>query len=110
MHVSCHYDHSIWEIRVNNDAAKDLRADDHADLATDGAGNLAAVWSRGSQFVGMARITTAELLAGARWTDPACVNNNWATDQPGSDEQRQVATDGIGNWVVLWLCATSYTP
>ncbi|NIP86081.1 MAG: hypothetical protein GTO03_11145, partial [Planctomycetales bacterium] len=38
---------------------------------------------------------------GATWTAPAALNTNADSDS-GDDSEPQVATDGAGNWVVVW--------
>ncbi len=90
---------------LNNNAGTDSGDDSYPQLATDGAGNWVAIWQSTDDFGGIG--TDADILTarstdnGATWTAPAVLNTNAAVD--GShDWNPRAATDGAGNWVVVW--------
>ena len=95
---------------LDNNAATDSGDDRDPQVTTDGAGHWVAVWPSTDSLDGavgtdydilVARITTADLLAGLPWTDPEPLNNNAATDSE-TDSSPQVTTGGAGNWVAVW--------
>ncbi len=95
-------------------AASDLQHDDAPDLAGDGAGHWVAVWRSfdelGGTIGGDADILVARSSDdGATWSRPAALNSTAATDRSSSeDHDPRIATDGQGNWIVVW--ASKYDP
>lgn len=101
--------------KLNANAATDLANDDCLKLATDGAGTWLAVWCAGinpvsnlgddpgngldgkNQDLYFAR----SLDNGRTWGTPALLKTNSATDD-GDDTEPDMATDGHGNWIVVW--------
>lgn len=91
---------------LNTTAASDTASDNSPSVATDGAGNWVAVWVSNDTLGGTIGSDFDVLFArstddGATWSAPAALNSNAATDA-GSDQEPEVATDGAGNWVVVW--------
>jgi hypothetical protein len=92
---------------LNSNAADDSGEDSWPDIATDGAGNWVAVW-RSDDSLGETIGTDYDILVarstdgGATWTAPAALNSNAGSDS-ASDGGPQLATDGAGNWVVVWI-------
>ena len=92
---------------LNSNAASDSGGDYSPQLATDGAGNWVAVWES-TDWLGDTIDTDYDILvarstdAGATWTAPAALNSNAASDLLG-DYDPQVATDGAGSWVAVWV-------
>lgn len=81
-------------------------------VATDGSDWL-CVWHSWEPTVGEdigadADLLCASSLAGAAWGNLSVVNSDAPTDT-GSDLAAQVATDGTGNWVVVWQGTDSAT-
>ncbi len=81
-------------------------ADIYPDIASDGAGNWIAVWMSQVDLGGFLGTDEDILFAvsannGQTWTDSAALNTNAATDT-GGDQFPAVASDGRGNWAVLW--------
>ncbi|MEX1195702.1 MAG: sialidase family protein [Dehalococcoidia bacterium] len=91
---------------LNSNAATDVGDDTLPRLATDGAGTWVAVW-RSTDDLGGTIGTDSDILVawssdgGATWTSPAALNSNAGTDV-GNDDGPDVATDNLGNWVVVW--------
>lgn len=96
-------------VPLNSNAATDAGDDGKRDgrlLATDGAGNWIAVWESSDDLSGTIGTDLDILVAcssdnGFTWTPPVPLNTNAATDS-GDDDEAVVATDGMGNWVVIW--------
>ena len=94
---------------LNTNAATDgnFGVDDEVpQIATDGWGNWVATWTTSNDLGGTIGTDPDILVArstdtGATWTDPVPLNNNAATDS-GGDFDSRLATDGAGNWVVVW--------
>lgn len=94
---------------LNSNAGTDSGEDFNVQIATDGKGNWVAVWNSRENIdvngqpagndhdIFVARSTNN----GATWTAPIALNTNAGTDS-GADADPQVATDGLGNWVVVW--------
>ncbi len=90
---------------LNGNAASDSGIDIQADLETDGAGTWLAVW-RSTEPLGGSGTDPDILVArsvdgGLSWSAPALLASNAATDS-GADSVPRAATDGAGNWVVVW--------
>jgi len=91
---------------ANNNAATDRGHDEYPALATDGKGVWVAVWMSNDDLGGPIGTDWDILLAistddGLTWTDPVALND--AASDSGADWYPQVATDGLGNWVVVWM-------
>ncbi|MEE9294186.1 MAG: thrombospondin type 3 repeat-containing protein [Phycisphaerae bacterium] len=90
---------------LNNNAESDNADDLQPRLAFDGAGNWVAVWWSDENLDGIG--TDWDILVarssdgGTTWTDPVPLNTNAASDS-GDDTAADIATDGAGNWVVVW--------
>ena len=91
-------------VRLNTNVG-DSAADHNPQVAADGQGHWVAVWSS-SGFAG----TDSDLLFarsvdnGANWSFPAPLNTN-ALGDAGFDQAPSIATDGHGDWVVVWESA-----
>lgn len=97
-------------IALNTNAGTDSGFDQFPSIATDGKGNWVVVWEAGENLAlpgGGQAGTDADILMarstdnGATWTPPITVNTNAGTDS-GADGDPRVATDGQGNWIVVW--------
>ncbi len=90
---------------LNTNAVSDGGDDIRSQITTDGSGVWMAVWGSTAAIAGGG--TDSDIIwarstdNGATWTAPAAVNTNAASDS-GADLRPGVATDGIGNWVVVW--------
>ena len=92
-------------VPVNSDAATDgSRIDERPWLATDGLGQWIAVW----QTFNINPSTDMDIMfarstdAGATWSAPAFLNNDFASDTRVEDWQARVASDGAGHWITVW--------
>jgi cysteine-rich repeat protein len=68
-------------------------------VATDGSGNLVAVWHRqtmGNNYVVAARSSND----GGQWTAPEVVSD---TADAYNEQEAHVATDGTGTWLASWI-------
>lgn len=81
------------------------------EVTSDGAGNCVVVWQSTDSLGGMIGndwdiLVTRSADSGASWSAPVPLNSNAFEDEPGlygdSDVDPRVATDGAGNWVVVW--------
>lgn len=92
---------------LNTNAGDDTGVDFDPQVTTDGQGNWVAVWTAlRSDIAGGLGMDFDVLVArssdnGGTWTDPAPLNTNAGTDA-GNDNEPQIATDGLGNWVAVW--------
>lgn len=91
---------------LNNDATTDIGTDEAPRIATDGSGNWLAVWHSNENLGGTIGTDYDILVAhssnnGATWSDPIPLNTNASTDT-GDDKDPDIATDGAGNWLVVW--------
>lgn len=78
-------------------------------IANDGAGTWLAVWHGRSGTYDAEILVSRSTDAGANWTYPVHLNTNADTDD-GDDFYPQLATDGGGNWVVVWYSWDSLGP
>lgn len=90
---------------LNTNATMDA-ADDEAPVVTsDGRGTFVAVWStrknNGGPLEDDLYFARSE-DGGATWSDPAILNSNAADDDGATDASADLATDGVGNWIVVW--------
>jgi predicted neuraminidase len=91
---------------LNTNAETDAGQDWVPQIVTDGLGNWVAVWESTDTLGGTIGADVDILVArssdnGETWTPPAALNTNAATDS-GHDRYPHIATDGGGNWVVVW--------
>jgi len=91
---------------LNTNAATDSGADGGPSIATDGAGIWFAVWHSWDDLGGTIGqdgdiLVSGSTDSGATWTDPEPLNSNAETDS-GLDNWPQIASEGLGNWVVVW--------
>ncbi|MCH7812674.1 MAG: exo-alpha-sialidase, partial [Planctomycetes bacterium] len=91
---------------MNTTASIDTGDDTGLRIGNDGAGNLVAVWVSDDPAAGLLGddldLTVATSSdAGATWSDPAPLNSDASTDT-ADDSNVEIATDGNGNWVVVW--------
>lgn len=91
---------------INSDAATDTTYDQDPRMETDRAGTWIAVWESDNALGGKIGGDGDLLYAistnnGQTWTDNAALNTDAATDF-GYETFPSIATDRIGNWVVVW--------
>jgi hypothetical protein len=90
---------------LNGNATSDSGSDAAPCLATDGAGNWAAVWTSAEDISGSGADFDIFLARsadnGVSWTLPALLNTNGTKDS-NADFAPHIATDGAGNWVAVW--------
>ena len=91
---------------LNTNAATDTGTDLFPEVATDGLGHWITVWQSTEDLGGTAGTDNDIFIArstnnGVSWTAPALLNTNATTDS-GDDFSPEIATDGLGNWVVVW--------
>jgi hypothetical protein len=93
---------------LNNDAGSDSPdwkgGDNSIHMATDRAGRWVAVWNspRGGVYGTDSDIFVARSLnSGITWSTPKALNFPFGSDS-AHDWNPQVATDGSGNWIVVW--------
>ncbi len=96
---------------LNVNAADDAGFDGFCSAATDGHGNWVAVWASEDSLGGTIGTEGDILVArsvdnGENWSIPVPLNTNAATDT-GRDMSPRIATDGNGNWVVVWTSKDS---
>ncbi|MCP4594162.1 MAG: exo-alpha-sialidase, partial [bacterium] len=92
---------------LNTSADSDVNDDAKPVIATDGDGTWIALWHSYEDLGGTLGTDGDILFAlstddGVSWTAPAPVNTNAATDT-GHDGSAKLATDGLGNWVAVWV-------
>jgi Neuraminidase (sialidase) len=93
-------------IPVDPAAAADAQDDASPSIVTDGAGNWMVVWHSFSVF-GSYNQADSDVVAiisqdeGRTWTAPMAINELAGKDAV-DDSHPQLATDGEGNWVVVW--------
>ncbi|MFA6240791.1 MAG: sialidase family protein [Candidatus Hydrogenedentales bacterium] len=92
---------------LNTNAVTDSGLDEQPQIATDSLGHWVAVWDSNDTLGGTIGSEQDILFSrstdnGATWTAPAALNTNAATDT-GNDTGPQITTDGLGNWVSVWL-------
>lgn len=91
---------------LNSNATTDSGTDNNPDLATDGQGNVVAVWLSNDPLGGTIGTDLDVLVArsndgGATWSPPAPLNSNASSDS-ASDRNPAIATDGNGTWIAVW--------
>jgi len=101
-----------FPVALNVNAPFDFGEDSNVVVATDNAGNWVAVWQSNENLGGELGIEGDILVArsvnnGASWSLPSPLNTNAATDN-GTDFEPQLATDGHGNWLVVWNRLPAY--
>ncbi|GJM43263.1 MAG: hypothetical protein DHS20C21_01050 [Gemmatimonadota bacterium] len=91
---------------LNSNGVGDTGADLGPKVAADRLGHWIAVW-RSNEDAGGAWGTDADILTsksedgGLTWTDVQVLNVNAAHDS-GTDRKPNVASNGIGDWIVVW--------
>ncbi len=96
---------------LNTNAGADSGSDEYPQGTTDGIGNWVAVWHSNDTLGGTIGSDPDILVArstdsGATWSAPVALNTNAGTDA-GWDVSPQVTTDGLGNWLAVWMSADS---
>lgn len=93
---------------LNTHADRDYEDDWRPHLAADGSGTWLAVWASEHTLSGRIGWDTDILVSrssddGETWTDPEPVDRGAATDdREDYDAMPRAATDGRGNWGVVW--------
>ena len=91
---------------LNTNGTSDSGADRFAHLAMDSAGNWVAVWHSNENMSSAGTDTdifvSSSADSGESWSAPALLNNNASSDS-GADTDPQLSTDGLGNWVAVWM-------
>lgn len=86
---------------LNSGAASDTFYDELARIVTDGSGNWMVVWDQVGMFLTKDILMARSTNNGASWSSQTTINSN-AVNNGYDDEQPSLATDGAGNWVVVW--------
>ncbi len=91
---------------LNANASLDSGSDNFASVANDGQGNCVAVWMSSDSLGGTIGTDLDILVArssdgGATWSQPAALNSNAGVDA-AADRSPAIATDGSGDWIVVW--------
>lgn len=100
---------ATWRVptALNTNAVVDDWWDYNGDLATDGKGNWVAVWESNDTPPGTLGGDFDIYIShssdnGTTWTTPMAVNGDAPSDTRDDIEPR-IATDGQGNWIVIWV-------
>lgn len=94
---------------INTDAVTDSRVDWMPRVAADSSGHLVVVW-RGCRTVFCHPVAddegdvlfTRSIDNGVSWSEPSPIHDDAATDI-AVDESPDIATDGHGHWMVVWV-------
>lgn len=91
---------------LNTNGTTDTGDDAWPQVATDGSGNWIAVWWSRENLEGKVGddidiFTASSMDNGATWTPPKPLNSNASIDSK-TDSEPRLATDGSGNWIVVW--------
>ena len=92
-------------VPLNSNAHSDSGPDWFPRAANDGQGNWVVIWLSKEDLGGIG-VDTDLLVSrssddGLSWTDPVPLNNNASSDS-GDEDNPEVITDGLGNWLVVW--------
>ena len=92
---------------LNSNADTDAGSDIRPHITTDGAGNWVAVWWSDEDLGGTAGTDNDIFFSrsadnGVSWSAVATLNTNAETDTE-TDLRPQVMTDGVGNWLAVWV-------
>lgn len=91
---------------LNTTAVLDTGEDRRSDITTNGSGTWLAVWQSTETLSGSVG-TDADIFyavsndVGATWSTVGVVNTT-ANSDSGDDVSPDIATDGLGNWIVVW--------
>jgi len=93
-------------VALNTNATTDTGGDLSPQVTTDGSGNWVAAWFSNDTLGATIGADNDILISrsvnnGTTWTAPVALNTNAATDT-GGDQNPQVTTDSVGNWVAVW--------
>jgi hypothetical protein len=96
-----------YPVPLNANAFTDTGADLKPQIATNGTGVWIAVWHSlnppgGSGMSDFDIFFSRSVDNGQTWTTQALLNSNGLSDSNRSDVDAQIATDGAGNWIVVW--------
>jgi Neuraminidase (sialidase) len=91
---------------LNSNATSDENSDWTPRLASDGRGNWVAVWSSADSLgdtIGVDRdiLVSRSTDNGTSWSTARALNRNAAGDAR-EDAAPSIASDGTGNWLVIW--------
>jgi hypothetical protein len=91
---------------VTDDGARGTGDDKFPKIKPDGTGKLMSVWQTNKAIGGAAGTDIDVVFSlsadnGTTWSDVSFLNSN-AFDDSGDDTNPELATDGAGNWVVVW--------
>lgn len=89
-----------WPVPVNADAASDTEFDFAPALASDGHGLWIAVWVA-TNGPDTDLFTARSTDDGATWSTKRALHADAASDA-ANDDHPQIATDGLGTWLVVW--------
>jgi hypothetical protein len=100
---------ATWRVptALNTNAVVDDWRDYNGDLATDGQGNWVAVWESNNTPPGTLGGDFDIYVShsgdnGLTWTAPTVINDDAPSDTR-EDLEPHIATDGQGNWIVMWV-------
>lgn len=107
--VSHSGDHGItWSAPsvLNKNAFTDSGYDKNAQIVTDCAGNWIVIWYSNDSLnntlgTDMDILISRSVNNGNTWIAPVAMNSNASTDS-AQDLSPKIATDGNGNWLVVW--------
>lgn len=92
---------------LGSNATTDRGTDQRPQAAPDGAGGWLAVWASTDSLgntigIDFDILVTRSTDGGATWSPVRALNGNAGGDQ-SLDDRPQLATDGAGTWVVVWV-------
>jgi len=92
--------------QIGANAATDLGNDSAVAVASDGEGNLVAIWSSTENLTGTINTDEDVFVAtsddeGLTWSAPAILNSGASSDN-WPDQQPAIVTDGQGTWIAAW--------
>jgi Neuraminidase (sialidase) len=92
---------------LNTNASSDSGDDGRPHVTADGSGNWVATWESFENLGGVVGtdldiFVSRSIDNGVIWSTPATLNTNADSDS-GPEQAPQVTTDGLGNWVAVWV-------
>lgn len=88
-------------VEINSDATTDSGPDRRPILVTDGAGMWITVWESENEGGDLDIFYSRSTNNGATWSARTLLNG-YGTGDTQDDEIPHMATDGAGNWIIVW--------